>query len=325
MLFRSCDQILVSLSLLIPYCRTNFVGLIMTRISLEKGADLFIKFSDIKKVDLRITTCINSNMAPSFEKDLSPVILINWLSDQKIIATLKRHKKTPKEIKFVASSGGFILDLKDDLPETDEKLIIHTHANHYDLDPIRNFSKDKEKELVSIPVMGQLDKVWRDGWTIHLSKNRKILSAAPPGLPLKMTTNLFGSGDYIEWEDFLEKTPEGIDLQRQSLISMLMSRQKKATKDLCFHIKNFDIKEACQLIIIRQAFINHTITVTHKEAKKTWPKRYKNFLECIGASMLSEEKGEQLSETFLGSKENWEDMAKLLNKPTRILAGMDRF
>ncbi|MBI2601541.1 MAG: hypothetical protein HYW48_00645 [Deltaproteobacteria bacterium] len=201
---------------------------------------------------------------------------------------------------------------------------LHAHCVEYDTAPFWKGCTFSQS-LVSIPTMGMLDGRWCDGWIAHLSEKGRVHSLIAPGSAARLTIKLpVVQEEAIEWDEAMTAFPSLEELQRQSLVTMLIS-QYKAEELRRLSLTSFGLREAVYLLILRQAFPFAPMTAYHVQEPKQWPARFKNFLESIQTDWYKGTEGRPASSFF--GKVSEEKILKLvpeLNEKTRILAGIKR-
>ncbi len=198
--------------------------------------------------------------------------------------------------------------------------LLHTACDPFDRSPFWEEHESPPQGMISVPAFGLIGGLWRDGWAFQSDKKANFLTLIPPGWPYAWAVALGEDlREGLPWAEAIHRMPPLVELHRSSLICFIR-HQISALEHV--QADNMNLKEAIELLLLRQAFSSASITVYNPQKKKLWPAHFKNFLDSIGAVGKQGITGVNLESIFAPiSTDLLLSLAERLNQPTRILAG----
>ncbi len=294
----------------------------MDYLSLEKITDPSPSSENKPSLVLRIISPLQGMQ--HFADDLEvPLILIRLDRMGPSLRYLSKEKRVDLELELVRDAMYRVQWPQDLSARIRDHFELLVTTSSFDALPQTWPTSDGKKAQLVIPVFGEGERQWKDGFIAHFLPDATISSLLAPGRPYRLyipieTTSRSG----LSWANARAELAEEPELHRQCIVTMLRTKLSEPVLAK-IQIRSFTLCDAARLLLIRQAFPDARLHVSHNSPKKTWPKRFKNFLESIRSEWSTGDEGFALDSFF----ENVEDemllgLVPVLNAPTRILAGI---
>ncbi|MFK7823062.1 MAG: hypothetical protein AB8G05_02830 [Oligoflexales bacterium] len=274
---------------------------------------------------------VSSEQSLESDFSLSSYLKVVWSEGFNKRCSYQCFYKGVKQKLEVKASSSFALF---DLTFLDEGLKLLAYVNCPEKQPVSFMDIQGYKNLLILPLVGLINRQWRDGFCGHVIQGGLVSSMVPAGpfqslsFPYKNLNFQPDPQDSWKIKDLMQHF-SGPEYLRLSLVAAISSQLgATARQAIDVDLVTFSLETAVSLLLLRQAYPEAKIQLISKDIFKNWPKPWKHFANCLGMQAAPEQPGHlALPASEIAKHINpsrLQELAIHMNGPSQILRGLLR-